>query len=60
MAVMRVCTCAAENKLSLENLTVSPIEGGDGNREYLVHFIKKEGDLPRNSENFSIKQLCKD
>ena len=42
MAVMRVCSCAAENKLSLENLTVSPIEGGDGNIEYLAHFVKKD------------------
>ena len=42
MAVMRVCTCAAENKLSLKNLTVSPIEGGDGNIEYLAHFVKND------------------
>lgn len=42
-SVMRVCACAEENDLSLENLTVSPIEGGDGNIEYLAHFIKKEG-----------------
>lgn len=42
MAVMRVCSSAAENKLSLENLTVSPIEGGDGNIEYLAHFVKRE------------------
>ena len=42
MAVMRVCSCAAGNKLSLENLTVSPIEGGDGNIEYLAHFVKRD------------------
>ena len=59
-AVRRVLDSAALFGFLAVGLMRSPIEGGDGNREYLVHFIKKEGDTPRNSEIFNVKQLCKD
>jgi 23S rRNA (cytidine1920-2'-O)/16S rRNA (cytidine1409-2'-O)-methyltransferase len=34
--------CADENGFSRIGFTQSPIEGGDGNREYLALFIRKE------------------
>ncbi len=39
-AVQRVLDAAAALGLALHGLTVSPIEGGDGNVEYLAYFIK--------------------
>ncbi len=39
-AVERVLESASENGLYLHGLAVSPIEGGDGNVEYLAYFIK--------------------
>lgn len=59
-AVRRVLESAALFGFRAVGLMRSPIEGGDGNREYLVHFVKKEGNLPPNSEIFNVKQLCKD
>ncbi len=39
-AIIRVIESAKLNKMSLKGLIKSPIEGGDGNREYLACFIK--------------------
>ena len=40
LAVKRVLNCAHENGLDCLGLTVSPITGGDGNKEYLAYFVK--------------------
>ncbi len=41
LAVKRVIECAAENGFDCVGLIPSPIEGGDGNKEYLAYFIKR-------------------
>ena len=41
LAVKRVINCAFENGFDCIGLIRSPIEGGDGNIEYLAHFVKK-------------------
>ena len=41
LAAKRVIYCAAENGFDCLGLIKSPIEGGDGNREYLAYFVKK-------------------
>lgn len=41
LAAKRVISCAQENGLDCVGLIRSPIEGGDGNKEYLAHFIKR-------------------
>ena len=41
LAVKRVINCAVENGFDCRGLICSPIEGGDGNKEYLAYFIKK-------------------
>lgn len=41
LAAKRVIYCAAENGFDCVGLIKSPIEGGDGNREYLAYFVKK-------------------
>jgi len=40
LAVKRVLNCAHENGFDCRGLIPSPITGGDGNREYLAHFVK--------------------
>lgn len=47
LAVKRVISCACENGFDCIGLIPSPITGGDGNREYLAHFIKKSCVEPR-------------
>ena len=42
LAVKRVINCALENGFDCLGLIRSPIEGGDGNKEYLAYFIKKQ------------------
>ena len=39
-AIRRVCTCAQNVGLSPVALISSPIEGGDGNREFLLHLVR--------------------
>lgn len=39
-AVKRVTDCAEQNGFILKKLITSPIKGGDGNIEFLAHFIK--------------------
>ena len=41
LAAKRVINCAFENGLDCIGFMRSPIEGGDGNIEYLAHFVKK-------------------
>lgn len=42
-AIKRVCTCAEGVGLYPVALIPSPIEGGDGNREFLLHLVRKDG-----------------
>lgn len=44
-AVRRVTACCAENSLFLSKLIRSPIEGGDGNVEFLALFTKEDNML---------------
>ncbi len=39
-AILRVLACAAEHRLMCAGLIRSPIDGGDGNHEYLAYFRK--------------------
>lgn len=41
-AIKRVCTAAQSVGLSPVALIPSPIEGGDGNREFLLHLVRKD------------------
>ena len=41
IAAKRVISCAHEHGFDCIGLIRSPIEGGDGNKEYLAYFIKK-------------------
>lgn len=43
-AVKRVCSCAQSVGLFPVALIPSPIEGGDGNREFLLHLVRSKGD----------------
>ena len=47
LAVKRVLTCAFENGLDCVGLIRSPIEGGDGNKEYLAHLVKRSCLVPK-------------
>lgn len=45
-AILRVLDCAAQNRLRCTGLIRSPIDGGDGNHEYLVHLVRDAGFCP--------------
>ena len=47
LAAKRVINCAFENGFDCLGLIRSPIEGGDGNKEYLALFVKKECITPK-------------
>ncbi|MBQ9783192.1 MAG: TlyA family RNA methyltransferase [Clostridia bacterium] len=47
LAVKRVLECGREHGLDCVGLIRSPIEGGDGNKEYLAYFIKRACLVPR-------------
>ena len=47
LAVTRVLECAYENGFDCVGLMPSPIEGGDGNKEYLAYFIKRQRLAPK-------------
>ena len=47
LAVKRVLSCAHENGLDCRGLILSPITGGDGNKEYLAYFVKSRTIIPR-------------
>ena len=42
-AIKRVCACAESVGLIPVALIPSPIEGGDGNREFLLHLVRQKG-----------------
>lgn len=46
LAAKRVIVSAMENGLDCVGLIPSPIEGGDGNKEYLAYFIKRPSVVP--------------
>ncbi len=47
LAAKRVISCAVENGFDCVGLIKSPIDGGDGNREYLALFVKKSCVKPK-------------
>ncbi len=47
LAAKRVISCAHENGFDCMGLVRSPIDGGDGNREYLAMFVKKQCVTPK-------------
>lgn len=47
LAIKRVLECAVASGLDPVGVIPSPIEGGDGNREYLAYFIKRPVLSPR-------------
>ncbi len=47
LAVKRVIECAHENGFDCLGLIPSPITGGDGNIEYLAHFLKRSCTVPK-------------
>ena len=47
LAVKRVLSSAHDNGLDCRGLAVSPITGGDGNKEYLAYFVKSSTLIPR-------------
>ena len=47
LAVKRVVSCAVENGFDCVGLIKSPIEGGDGNKEYLAYFVKRRCIKPK-------------
>ncbi len=58
-AISRVAESAAACQLELSGLIRSPIEGGDGNREYLACFVKRSEPLKADLSGFDLKQLCR-
>lgn len=56
LAAKRVISCAVENGFDCVGLIRSPIEGGDGNIEYLAHFVKKSCVKPQIDDKF-IKRI---
>ena len=56
LAAKRVISCAVENGFDCIGFIRSPIEGGDGNVEYLAHFVKKQCVKPQIDDKF-IKRI---
>ena len=56
LAAKRVISCAVENGFDCIGFIRSPIEGGDGNVEYLAHFVKKPCVKPQIDDKF-IKRI---
>ena len=56
LAVKRVVNSALENGFDCIGLILSPIEGGDGNKEYLAYFVKKSCLKPKIDDKF-IKRI---
>ncbi len=52
LAVKRVINCALECGFDCVGLIPSPITGGDGNREYLAHFVKRTCLKPKIDDKF--------
>ena len=47
LAAKRVISCAVQNGFDCLSLMRSCIDGGDGNKEYLAYFVKRECVMPR-------------
>ena len=58
-AILRVIESASQCGFSLEGIMRSPIDGGDGNREYLAVFKRIDGVAELGDTSF-LKTLCKD
>ncbi len=58
MAIRRVLESAYLCGFDVLDVIRSPIDGGDGNREYLALFIKKH--CEKINENINLSRLCKD
>ena len=56
LAVKRVMTSAIQNGFDPVGLIRSPIEGGDGNKEYLACFVKRQCFVPKIDDK-TIKRL---
>ena len=52
LAAKRVISFAVENGFDCLSLIRSPIDGGDGNREYLAYFVKKSCVKPQVDDKF--------
>lgn len=59
-AVRRVLASAEACGLEAVDVINSPIEGGDGNREYLALFVKKADGAITEKKIINVKQLCED
>ncbi len=57
LAIKRVLECAQVCGLDCMGVIPSPIEGGDGNREYLAYFIKQPCLVPR-MEDRMLKRIA--
>lgn len=58
-AVIKVLECAKSCNLRFSGLIKSPIEGGDGNIEYLAYFVKVADASMDITDRQKIKQICK-
>lgn len=56
IAAKRVISCAVENGFDCIGFIKSPIEGGDGNKEYLAYFVKKSCIEPKIDDKY-IKRI---
>ena len=56
LAAKRVISCACENGFDCLGFIRSPIEGGDGNKEYLALFVKRECVTPKIDDKY-IKRI---
>lgn len=45
-----IISCANENKLYIKGITFSPIQGGDGNIEYLIYICKKNDNIVKQQD----------
>ncbi|MBE6547553.1 MAG: TlyA family RNA methyltransferase [Ruminococcaceae bacterium] len=61
MSILRVLECAGACGFSLKGIMRSPIQGGDGNVEFLACFIKSnEGTVLSDQIKTSINRLCRE
>ncbi len=58
-AIIKVVQSAALCSLELSGLIRSPINGGDGNREYLACFVKRSEPIQIDMDRFRLKELCR-
>ena len=60
-AIERVIKSAEQNELYIKGIIKSPIKGGDGNEEYLVHFTKSNVCTPNETIKIAkqIKEITK-